>query len=746
MKRYISYIYAAFSSVILLSCSDRLSDDTGYLAVALSEDLSESLIVKSGIEEGGQDMPAVQVEPYAIKVLDASGAVVAEVADHRTTADTPIKLLMGKYTVIAQNREVPNASFEDGFFGGSASVSIKAEEVRTIDIDCGRTDCKFSVEFPEEFESLFTEYYVEVTNGEGERLRLTSIPDPENPNQRGFDAKASFKVTGTLTWNLYMRNTDSLDENAGVYTYTKTISEVIAGQHYHLVFSLAEEELVDGVFALKVRIDGEMVSNSHDLILDFDMEGLPSYRTSAGWEIKDGLTFPVGNSDPAKILVFDIPSKVRNLIITHANEKLSGLGIPKSLDLVDASADDIAGLAAAGIRASALTSESVRCEIDITSLISALTIGHYDIRFLAIDQKGHFVRPSLAFEITSDVEAEAFDDAFAWAKFAELEGRYFSSDVPSGLTFQYKLENESEWTSVPASKIRVNESELTFSTRIDGLEPLSHYQYKAVTDKDQDTHVYDFYTESAETIDNLNFDSWYTDGSVWYPNLDLDSHYIWDSANKGTSTLGLIPTTPEENDLAIKGPGKAAARLETMLVKMIVQKLAAGNIYIGKFGKVDGMGAELDWGTPFSSRPLALRGYFKYQPKRIDMAEGKPELKGKMDECQILMFLADGEGMFNINTNAKKFVIYDTEPRIIAFGAHYSDQQNDGYVKVTIPLVYRSLDRIPTYAVVVGAASRYGDYFTGGVGSVLLLDEFELVYDPADLTEDEYNQVFSNFR
>jgi hypothetical protein len=60
-----------------------------------------------------------------------------------------------------------------------------------------------------------------------------------------------------------------------------------------------------------------------------------------------------------------------------------------------------------------------------------------------------------------------------------------------------------------------------------------------------------------------------------------------------------------------------------------------------------------------------------------------------------------------------------------------------------MPLVYRSNARIPKYIVVAGASSRYGDYFTGGRGSVLLLDEFKLIYDPAELTAEEYAQVFS---
>ena len=178
-----------------------------------------------------------------------------------------------------------------------------------------------------------------------------------------------------------------------------------------------------------------------------------------------------------------------------------------------------------------------------------------------------------------------------------------------------------------------------------------------------------------------------------------------------------------------------------------IKKLAAGNIYTGRFGKVAGVGAELDWGVPFSSRPLALRGYYKYSPKTINMAESPySDMKGKTDVCQIVMFLTDWSSTFRIKTSDKVFVNYDTDPGIIAFGALYSDRTDSEYVKFTIPLVYRSLDRIPNYVVIAGAASRYGDYFTGGVGSVLLLDEFELVYDPAELTDEEYEAVFSNFR
>ena len=85
---------------------------------------------------------------------------------------------------------------------------------------------------------------------------------------------------------------------------------------------------------------------------------------------------------------------------------------------------------------------------------------------------------------------------------------------------------------------------------------------------------------------------------------------------------------------------------------------------------------------------------------------------------------------------------FENDEYIIAHGSLTSGNNDSGYVKFTLPLVYRN-DRTPEYIVIVAAASRYGDYFTGAVGSVLKVDEFQLVYDPAELTDDEFNTVFS---
>lgn len=295
---------------------------------------------------------------------------------------------------------------------------------------------------------------------------------------------------------------------------------------------------------------------------------------------------------------------------------------------------------------------------------------------------------------------------------------------------EYKTASASTWTV--AEDISLEGRNVTAS--LTRLKADTQYSVRII-DGDLVSEEVSLKTEKALELHNMNFDSWYSDDpssdkSAWFPNLDLNSNYIWDSANKGTAALGYVPTTPERTDVAVSGPGKAAARLETMQVNILgIKKLAAGNIYTGKFGKVAGVGAELDWGVPFTSRPQALKGFYKYAPKSIDMAEAPyTDMTGQTDKCQIQVMLTDWDEPFRINTSEGHFVDVENDKGIIAFARFETDSATETYEEFVLELEYRDLTRTPKYVVISACASNLGDYFTGGVGSVLLVDDFEFIY------------------
>ena len=72
----------------------------------------------------------------------------------------------------------------------------------------------------------------------------------------------------------------------------------------------------------------------------------------------------------------------------------------------------------------------------------------------------------------------------------------------------------------------------------------------------------------------------------------------------------------------------------------------------------------------------------------------------------------------------------EANPHIIAYGTLLDAKTmgTNGWEEFAIDLVYRDLNRKPKYIIVVASASKYGDYFTGGSNSTLLIDDFELIY------------------
>lgn len=715
------------SAGVLASCNQEVIQDNsyGYLGIRMDNDLSEDIIVKAD---------AADELVFAVNVSNQSGQTVATEEDHRTvTTENPIKLQIGTYTVTASNGEDLNAAFNNPYYEGSKDVKIYPDRINTVDLTCSLANTIFSVEFPEDFSDNFDVYEVSVTNGTGSALVLSNAPQAGNSLEAGLDAKAYFAVTGTLTWNLYLKNSEG-----GEYRYTATYENVKAKQHYHLTFELGDDQTADGAFIIKVTLDNSMDESEHKLILDFDNSSLPEVSSNDEFAVESGVpvTTPVGNTI-SKVLNFSTPVGVSSLRITHDNEVLEQSGLPKSAELIGTSATDLtnAGIVVSQAITKAVAQGSTGVAVNITSFISRLPVGAYEMTFTVIDAKGHYDVFELILEVISDVDAEAVSATAGWACFAKLEGRYFTPEAPEGITFQYRKASESEWTEIDPSKMEVNTATLRYTTVVYSLAPSTEYVFRAVSAEDKETKEMTFSTAAAQMVPNLSFDNWYKDGDAWMPNAN-SSTYVWDSANPGTAGLGVVPTTPEESDV-VKGK---AAKLQT---SKAMGMLAAGNIYIGKFAKVAGLGAELDWGYSFSSRPIALTGYYKYTPKTIDMTKDPYKgLSGQTDQCQIQILLTDWDGMFRINTSKKQFVDFENDEHIIAHGSLTSGNNDNGYVKFTMPIVYRN-NRTPKYIVIVAAASRYGDYFTGGVGSVLRVDEFNLVYDPAELTDAEYQQVFS---
>ena len=322
----------------------------------------------------------------------------------------------------------------------------------------------------------------------------------------------------------------------------------------------------------------------------------------------------------------------------------------------------------------------------------------------------------------------SFTKISPWAKHATVTGTTRTGIISARYRQQASetTTSDTDWENVLNSEITIDE-EGNFALTFTHLKPATTYEYE-LTEHGVSEALSTFTTEAIIPVPNLSFDDWYKDGKSWYPNIDLDpSNYFWDTGNKGSNAVGEAnPTSPETSDVI---SGKAA-RMES---KSVAGIFAAGSIYTGSFNKVEGLnGASLNFGRPFVGRPTALKGYYKYNCGIIDKSRGPYDhLIGVPDTARIYVALfSDWTTPFPLNTNTGHLVDLTWENEsLLAFAEICQGSTVKDYTEFRIDLEYRDQFTKPTYILIVAAASRYGDYFTGSTSSVLLVDELELIYE-----------------
>lgn len=309
-------------------------------------------------------------------------------------------------------------------------------------------------------------------------------------------------------------------------------------------------------------------------------------------------------------------------------------------------------------------------------------------------------------------------EAFAMTTRATVTGNVQSGKTP---TVEYRKESETSWSTVPPANVSTSGN--TFSATLTGLSASTTYKYRISVDGSAGSEQ-TFTTAAATPLENGTMEEWSQDGKQWNP-WSAGNDAFWGTGNPGAAAFIGNLTTP--TDESVKGQ---AALLET---KNAIIKLGAGNIFTGDFA-LDGLNGLLHFGRPFSAFPTSLRLNYKYTSATIDMIGDNvgdlASLKGQPDMFQVYIALSDKSEPYEIRNDPKNRQLFDPEDDgIIAYGEYTSSETVSTYKQLEIPLEYRATNRTPKYIIVVASSSKYGDYYIGGVGSKLWLDEMELVYE-----------------
>lgn len=312
-------------------------------------------------------------------------------------------------------------------------------------------------------------------------------------------------------------------------------------------------------------------------------------------------------------------------------------------------------------------------------------------------------------------------ETFAMVTKATVKGSIQSGKTP---VVEYKKQSDTNWNTVPTANVSV--SGTSFTATLTGLTASATYVYRVNVDGTTGNEQ-SFTTAAAVPLENGSFDNWSSEaaanGTLWQP---WSTTSFWDTGNKGATTIADSNSTPTTE--TCNGSGKAAS-LET---KWVVLKLAAGNIFTGSYVRTDGTNGVLSFGREFNSFPSKLRINYKYTSATIDKVgdDSLENLKGRPDSCHIYIALTDWDAPLEIRTRPSERQLFNkNDSHVIAYAEYISGSSDTQYKQKDLVLDYRYTNRTPKYILIVASASKYGDYFTGGVGSKLLIDNFELIYD-----------------
>ena len=645
-----------------------------------------------------------------------------------------IPLMSGTYSVRVTAGDSVAASFDQRFFEGNEEFTITKGQQSPVEVKCGIANTVLAFTWDESLKEAFEgDCQVTVTSATGELVYSSANADAKGYFSLPADnRKLTCKFTATkLTGGTYEQTTELTDaQPATLYNmtckYTATGQETTGGAW--LTLSVDETPLSEETTTIGIKQRPVIVCKDADNI-EYDLEQ-PMYLAT--------------NTKGTYYLIVSTSSPLKGALLQ--NDRFTEFGVPaNSMDLMNLGGKD-ASVEASGISLhtpNAIMETGGTWKIQFSEeLIAKMTAqeGQVTTTLTATDKNGkqRMVTWNIVVSNATVATTEAIPYEI-WTSKATLHGKV-TGTLASTPKFQYRVKGAgSSWTTVDADL-----TGSTFSKEITGLTPGTTYEYQAMDGTQASTVTCEFTTETTFQPENASFEAVSDSSSIILIHGTGQSTW-WDTGNHGSSTMNKNVTTP---DTSVKHSGNQSLLLSSQFVGMgIIGKFASGNLFAGKYLDTEGTDGVLGWGRPCTSRPKALKVYVRYEPATVDNG-GDYIANGATDQGIIYVAIGDWAGQeanggtwpFVVRTK-KASSLFSTEKGtysgdgIIAYGEKtFEEAYNDGgnMKELTINLDYDNFggnQRKPTSIIIVASASKYGDYFQGGDGSKMWLDDMELIYE-----------------
>lgn len=714
----------AASSMMLAGCSadDLFGPRDGEGTLSLTASIGNDVKVVSRAD--ADQLRADYGESLLLWITKPGEGPVRQYNGIDNVPTDPVTLHSGSYVAEAWAGDSVAASFDKKYFKGYTPFDITNGNSTAVEVKCNIANVVVSLSFDESVDAALKSWTVTVANGE------------ESITYEGHDARKGYFMMPKKADNEKLTLTlEGTTPNGDAYSQTADIEAPKGGYEYKVNFSHTPGSFNDGGAFFTITVDETEIVVEDELVITLAPEIF-------------GIDFDIAQEQAAatgemgrKCVFISAVDRLSSLTIESANLQ-HYLG-SSTADVFSLSESALARLAAAGINFMTYKNEAgeinrvrVNFEADFTN---NLVSGLHTFKFIAGDngdgtEKTSEATLSLRLSNAAVELQEATDVSYTTTTFVATIVK--PDELTGNVGFNYREKGAADWTFVAGTN-----NGTTLTATVDNLKFGTTYEYCAVAGG-YTSPAKELTTLTPPQLPNASFEQTSTasDKALMF-SADPNDFY-WDSGNHGSQKMQKNVT---EVTTKYFHSGKQGLCLHSQFVGFgALGKFAAGNIFVGKYLATEGMDGVLGWGRPFNCpiRPKALKVWARYEPVNIthDDTSALPSVsKGDPDNGIVYIALVTDQTMsYNsetwpqiVKTSSSSRQLFDPSgSNVVAYGEHVftSATTESGLVEITIPLNDVNPNLTVSNIIIVASASRYGDYFVGGNGSLLYLDDFELVY------------------
>ena len=653
---------------------------------------------------------------YQVESDGAEGTTERLIRKYKPATDTSLYLVSGTYKVTVEAGDGSEATFTNRTYYGEETFELAAHETKTVNVDCKIKNVAVKVVFDPTLQSKFDISKIAYVSASDVFSKADAENDLVPTLTYETDTTGYFLLpegVSNLSWGFYGESSDA-DVNKN-NSKTGTIQLPQGGYLYTLTFKYSKTP--DGFLTVTVNVrewetvhdDSYLFSPDPSISGDgFNIKSITGYYA-------DPISFAITSINPLASLKFTDNKDTEYTVLDGGN-------------VVD-------GITAQGISYTKADEYNGKLTLDGT-FFGKLESGINPLNFIITDTDGGEGKVTAQIAIAGASGISSPDLWFGTGNLDAIVTNPSASDIQIKYRSKGKYDTEwSEWISKPAVK---GADGFTYSVAPSDLAADHTYEFQLTENGTEVGAVKTVATETGIQLPNAGFEDWNKNGAAWYP-YSAGGTAFWGSGNPGSSSLGeKFNTTTGISDPRPGSSGTTAAQLQTQKPSVMgIGRLAAGNIFIGEFGAVSGMGGTVRMGRAFTfnAKPKALRVWYKY-----NLGEGD---KGRIFAC--LVNMTNGSTYHTVNTNEPEATTFDPkdeflytdktntgtlEGHIIGYGDYLIESSQSEWKELIIPITYREQysGEKPNVLLVTATASYRGDYFEGSTDSKLVIDDFEFIY------------------